>query len=117
VSKLLIIGPETGAENYSRLAIEQACSRLIEAGYDADIPCFCAGKRLKNKDAMLMSINLMTQYSIAKTPRAKPQRAYSGVALLEGHEDSQDALVAWVVAKNCGIPCKTVAEWIEEAAK
>lgn len=36
-----------------------------------------------------------------------------GVAVLPGWEDSYEARLEVEVAKACGIPCKTVDEWME----
>ena len=41
--------------------------------------------------------------------------AFDGVAMLDGWEQSRGARLERQVAEACGIPCKTVNEWLEEA--
>lgn len=114
--RLYIIGPVTGIPENNRPAFEEARKRLMSAGYDVDIPHNFITPGTPHEEAMIISIHKLTERNYfveGALGRWKP--AYQGVARLPGWERSEGARIELLVAEACGIPCKTVAEWIEEA--
>ncbi len=109
-SRLYIIGPVTGIYNDNREAFEEANLALDGAGYYVWTPHDTVPGGTPWPMAMLLSINELTTAALGvENPY------YDGVALLEGWEQSEGARLEKAVAEACGIPCKTVEEWMEEA--
>lgn len=110
---LYIAGPVTGRPDGNRVAFEAAWAKLDGAGYHAYVPHDFVPPT-SHEDAMLLCIGELTRsYWSGGWERA--MHHYDGVALLEGWEQSEGARLEKAVAEACGIPCKTVDEWIEEA--
>lgn len=116
MTRLYISGPVTGIPNYNREAFEEARRKLWHEckGYIADIPHDFVGEGTPHYEAMALLLNRLTDrtYSYSKGKRAN---LYDGLALLPGWEQSEGAKLEKAVAEACGIPCKTVDEWLEEA--
>lgn len=110
MSRLYVSGPVTGIYNNNREAFEDASLALDRAGYAAFTPHDTVPAGTPWPMAMLLSINDLTT---AGLDLENPY--YDGVALLEGWEQSEGARLEKAVAEVCGIPCKTVDEWLEEA--
>lgn len=109
MTRLYISGPVTGKPNDNRKAFDEARDLLVSAGHYADIPhAFVPSGASWNK-AMRISINKLTNPSPIRST------FYEGVALLPGWEQSEGARLEKAVAEACGIPVKTVDEWLEEA--
>lgn len=116
LERLYIIGPVTGIEDDNRPAFLKAQKALRRAGYDVDIPHDFIPSGTPHEEAMIVSIGKLTDrhYHVdGSFGRWKPR--YHGVATLPGWEDSQGALCEHLVAQECGIPCKTVEDWLEKA--
>lgn len=109
--RLYIIGPVTGIEDDNRPAFAHAREDLRSAGYDVKIPHDFIVHGTPHDRAMLQSVHALTQakYGLRLTPY------FDGVAMLEGWEESVGARLEKQVAEACGIPCKTVDEWLEAA--
>lgn len=114
--RLYIAGPVTGEPDDNREAFNKARRKLWHEckGYIADIPHDFVGEGTPHDEAMALLLNRLTDrtYSYRK---GKCANLYDGVALLPGWEQSEGARLEKAVAEACGIPCKTVDEWIEEA--
>ena len=106
--RLYIIGPVTGMPNANFGAFESARARLMGRGYEAITPHDFISDGIPWPEAMRVSINVLTRYE-------KGGRLYDGVAMLPGWEDSEGARLEKLVAEACGIPCRTVDEWMEAA--
>lgn len=105
-----IIGPISDHKDRNLPAFEQARLRLEKAtNSKCDIPHDLIPEEASWETAMLISINKLTGRSF---PSMAPTFR---IALLPGWEDSLGASFEKKVADICGIPCKTVDEWIEEA--
>lgn len=117
--RLYIIGPVTGIKDRNELAFLRARDQLDSDGYDSEIPHEFIRANATHEEAMFASINRLTsrEYVVKNAHWAVFEPYYGGVALLDGWEQSEGARTEKLVAEACGIPCKTVAEWIEEAAR
>lgn len=111
--RLYEIGPVTGVPVDNRPAFEAARMRLEEAGYEVDTPHDFIPASTPHEDAMLMSISVLT--GMGYDLDGKMWRMYEGLAALPGWMNSEGARLEKQVAEACGIPVKTVDEWIEEA--
>lgn len=111
--RLYIIGPVTGRPHNIHAFLD-AHDRLESALYWAEIPHEFVPSAASWADAMTISINAMTRYAGTVEGEVVGRR-YDGVAMLPGWEDSKGACLEKQVAEACGIPCKTVDEWIKEA--
>lgn len=113
---LYLIGPVTGRPDGNLPEFDQAKIRLWKIGASVDIPHDYINERVGWEDAMLVSVHLLTQFD-AMLHRDPPayEPHYDGVALLDGWEQSRGARLERQVAEACGIPCKTVGEWLEDA--
>lgn len=111
---LYISGPITGKPDGNLAAFEAAWAKLNGAGHYARIPHYVVPADASHEDAMLMCIGELTR-SYCSGGWERPMPHYDGVALLEGWEQSEGARLERAVAEACGIPCKTVDEWLEEA--
>ncbi len=114
MTSLYIIGPVTGVPEDNRPAFEDARRRLANVGYQAEIPHSFIPAGTPHKQAMLLSISDMTSVDI-RGKKIVP--FYDGIALLPGNEKSQGARIEKLVAEQCGIPCKSVNEWVEETLR
>ena len=112
MTRLYISGPVTGIEDDNRPAFDEAWERLNAAGFMSCSPhCFVrSGER--HDVAMRSCINELTSHFWGY---GKTDGYYDGVALLPGWEHSEGAKLERAVAEACGIPVKTVDEWLEEA--
>lgn len=126
MARLYISGPVTGIPEDNRPAFEAAQKELEAFGYMADIPHDSIDPGTPHEEAMRISIGcLVSGYyasrvlaATGKEPRStRPVHMplHKGVALLDGWEQSEGARLEKQVAEACGIPCKTVDEWLEEA--
>ena len=114
MTKLYISGPVTGIEHDNATVFLRAQRILTDAGYEAFIPHEIVEPDDNHKEAMLLCINELTAPTIRRGVVYGSPR-YNGLALLPGWEQSEGARLEKAVAEACGIPCKTVDEWIEEA--
>ncbi|WP_255203033.1 DUF4406 domain-containing protein [Adlercreutzia caecimuris] len=105
-----VIGHVSGIEDDNRPAFERARKRLEGASKAmCEIPHDLVPSDTPWPTAMLVSIHKLTSRSY---PSMEPTYR---LALLEGWEASEGARLEKAVAEACGIPCKTVDEWLEEA--
>ena len=105
MTRLYVIGPVTGRPDDNFEAFGAASDKLLEAGFHPCIPHEFVPKGAAWPDAMRDSIHALTGH----------RPAFDGVAMLDGWEQSRGARLERQVAEACGIPCKTVNEWLEEA--
>lgn len=118
MTRLYISGPVTGLPDRNSAEFERAMERLRDAGYTAHFPHGYVPEGEPWPTAMLASINALTEhYGGVRPPYGdSPIRPYfDGVALLPGWEQSEGAKLEVAVAEACGIPVKTVDEWLEDA--
>ena len=114
MARLYISGPVTGIELRNYPAFRDAQRLLGDSGYYADIPHDLVNPDDTHETAMLLCVNELTERT-QKTGIRYPVPYYDGVALLPGWEQSDGAKLEKAVAEACGIPVKTVDEWLEEA--
>lgn len=114
MARLYISGPVTGIEHDNRTVFDDTQKLLAEAGYDSFLPHYLVEPSDSHETAMLLCINELTERT-QKTGISYPVPYYDGVALLPGWEQSDGAKLKKAVAEACGIPVKTVDEWLEEA--
>ena len=114
MTRLYISGPVTGIDNDNFEAFREAQSRLFDACYITRVPHDLVIPEDSHETAMLLCINELTERTQKRGTR-HPVPRYDGVALLEGWEQSEGARLEVAVAEACGIPCKTVDEWLEVA--
>ncbi|WP_303148409.1 DUF4406 domain-containing protein [Adlercreutzia equolifaciens] len=113
-TRFYISGPVTGIKDDNRLAFSWAQNRLMDAGYEPFIPHEIVEPDDTHETAMLLCVNELTERTQKRGTRY-PVPAFDGVALLPDWEQSEGARLEKAVAEACGIPCKTVEEWIKEA--
>ncbi|MEY8460996.1 DUF4406 domain-containing protein [Eggerthellaceae bacterium 24-137] len=104
MTRLYISGPVTGKPKNNRAAFIRAANVLADREVLAHIPHMFVPESAEWHDAMRISINELTDCRFR----------YDGLALLPGWEQSEGAKMEKAVAEACGIPCKTVDEWLEE---
>lgn len=114
MDRIYISGPVTGKPNDNRAAFENASVALRSAGYEFFIPHEIVEPDDSHETAMRLCVHELTAPVVRRgivygSPR------YDGLALLPGWEQSEGARLERAVAEACGIPCKTVDEWLEEA--
>ena len=114
MTRIYISGPVTGIEDGNLSAFESVQKELEAAGYLTDKPYDLVDREDSHETAMLLCVNELTG-RIQKPGIRHPVPRYDGMALLEGWEQSEGAKLEKAVAEACGIPVKTVEEWIEEA--
>lgn len=114
MTSLYISGPVTGIKDDNRLAFSWAQNRLMDAGYEPFIPHEIVEPGDSHETAMLLCVNELTERTQKRGTR-HPVPAFDGLALLPGWEQSDGARLEKAVAEACGIPCKTVDEWLEES--
>lgn len=113
MSRLYISGPVTGIEHDNVTNFRRAQRLLDYAWYEAFVPHDIVEPNDNHRTAMLLCINELTGRT-QKPGVRHPAPRYDGLALLEGWEASEGARLEKAVAEACGIPCKTVGEWLEE---
>ena len=111
--RLYISGPVTGKPDGNREAFEEA-RRELRHWHMVSIPHEYVDAETTHEEAMAILLHQLTDrtYSYRK---GKCANLYDGVAILPGWEQSEGARLEKAVAVACGIPCKTVDEWLEEA--
>lgn len=114
MTRLYISGPVTGVPNDNRDAFADARISLYEAGITAFDPHCRVIPSDSRETAMLLCVNELTERT-QKLGIRHPVPRYDGLALLPGWEQSEGARLEVSVAEACGIPVKTVDEWLEEA--
>lgn len=114
MTRLYISGPVTGIDNDNFEAFREAQSRLFDACYITRVPHDLVIPEDSHETAMLLCINELTERTQKRGTR-HPVPAFDGLALLPGWEQSEGARLERAVAEACGIPVKTVDEWLEEA--
>lgn len=114
MTRLYISGPVTGIEHDNVTAFRRAQRLLTEAWYEAFIPHEIVEPDDNHKEAMLVCVHELTAPTIKRGVVYGSPR-YDGLALLPGWEQSEGARLEVAVAYACGIRCKTVGEWLEEA--
>ena len=114
MTRLYISGPVTGRLDDNWYAFSEASNALNEAGILAVIPHEFVEPGDSHETAMLLCVNELTERTQKRGTRY-PVPAFDGVALLPGWEQSEGARLEKAVAEACGIPVKTVDEWLEEA--
>lgn len=114
MTRLYISGPMTGidADNYE--AFDDAAFYLRGARYEATNPHDFVLPCMSHEVAMAARVHQFTS-RVWEADLEGPKNLYDGLALLPGWEQSDGARLEKAVAEACGIPCKTVDEWIEEA--
>lgn len=95
--RLYVIGPVTGREGLNRAAFKEARAKLERAGYTVAIPHDFIPPDASHEDAMLLSIKTML--------------CCDGVAMLDGWDESQGALLENRVATACGLEAHCVGAW------
>lgn len=114
MARLYISGRVTGIYKDNRPAFEKASLDLDQAGYVTYIPHDIVSAGTPWPMAMLISLHDLTSLGkVYGIERSFPY--YDGVALLPGWEQSDGARLEKAVAEACGIPVKTVEEWLEVA--
>lgn len=114
MARLYLSGPVTDIEDDNLSAFEIAQKELEAAGYLTDKPHDLVDREDSHETAMLLCVNELTERT-QKTGIRYPVPYYDGLALLPGWEQSEGARLEKAVAEACGIPCKTVDEWLEVA--
>lgn len=114
MTRLYISGPVTGIEHDNVTNFRRAQRLLTEAGYEAFMPHEIVEASDTHETAMLLCISELTGRTQKRGIRY-PVPRYDGVALLPGWEQSEGARLEKAVAEACGIPCRTVDEWLEKA--
>lgn len=114
MTRLYISGPVTGifCRNIQAFWVAKHC--LSKAGYYATIPHALVNSDDTHETGMLLCINELTERT-QKPGASGIVPYYDGLALLPGWEQSEGACLEKAVAEACGIPVKTVDEWLEEA--
>lgn len=112
MARLYISGPMTGKPDNGWGAFADARNALCNAGFQVLDPHDLVPGALSHKEAMLLCINSFTDHMWRDN---RPKSWFDGLALLDGWEQSEGAKLEKAVAEACGIPVKTVDEWIKEA--
>lgn len=111
MARLYISGPVTGKPDGNYEAFRDSGYSLRAAHYETLDPHGIVDPGSSHEEAMIVCINELTSHAWSDGPLP----SYDGVALLPGWEQSEGARLEKAVAEACGIPCKTVDEWLEEA--
>lgn len=114
MARIYISGPVTGIEADNYEAFSDARYSLRAYRYEATVPHEFVLPYMSHEIAMAACIHQLTS-RVWDTDSTGPKNFYDGVALLEGWEQSEGARLEKAVADACGIPCKTVDEWLEDA--
>lgn len=111
MASLYVIGPVTGIEDGNIAEFERVKEALRIAGHKARIPHEFVGEAWSWQYAMGISIREMLSMTRLSTP-IFPHRKYDGVAMLDGWEQSDGAMIEHDTAASLGIPCKPWREWL-----
>lgn len=119
MTRLYISGPVTGIEYDNVTAFRKAQRLLMAKGYGVDIPHDIVPDGVEGwRGAMLHCLHHLTITRVRCDKGHKGERTglpyVQGIAMLDGWERSKGAKLEKAVAEACGIPCKTVNEWLEE---
>lgn len=112
--RLYVSGPVTGIKDDNYEAFDDASFYFRRARYEATIPHDFVLPYMSHEVAMAACIHQLTS-RVWDADSNGPKNLYDGLALLPGWEQSEGAKLEKAVAGACGIPCKTVEEWLEEA--
>lgn len=102
---IYIIGPMTGKPNRNIDEFERVRRELDFAGHASEIPHDFIPEDCTRDEAMRISIEQICHYQ-------KMWWKKSGIAMLDGMDDSEGATLEQAVAEACGIPCKPWREWL-----
>ena len=97
---LYVIGPVTGKPNRNEAAFEEARRKLEAAGYEVTTPLDLIPESASWETAMRWSIGDIVR------------NGYSGVAMLDGWEESNGAKFEYAVALTIGVPAQPVEFWL-----
>ena len=97
---LYVIGPVTGKKNRNEAAFEEARRKLEAAGYEVTTPLDLIPESTSWEAAMRWSV------------RAIVNNGYSGVAMIDGWEESKGAKLECVVSLTIGVPAHPVEFWL-----
>lgn len=111
MARLYISGPVTDKPDDNHAAFRDAQYSLRAARYETLDPHIIVPQGFSHDEAMIVCIDELTRHMWSE----RPMPCYDGLALLPGWEQSEGARLEKAVAEACGIPVKTVEEWIEEA--
>lgn len=106
MTTLYIAGPMRGHADHNFPAFAEAAARLRAAGYGVVSPheLHSGAIDLPWSEYMRRDIALLCSGVIG------------GVAFLDGWRESKGAMMEWEVAAAIGLPCRTLAAWMEKAA-
>ncbi len=110
MARLYISGPVTGRPDDNHEVFEDARKRLNAAGFTSFDPHKLVPHDDPHDEAMRGCIHELTAPLWGD---GETTGYYDGLALLPGWEQSEGAKLEKAVAEACGIPCKTVDEWLE----
>lgn len=114
MTRLYVSGPVTGIEADNYEAFDDAAFYLRGVRYEVTIPHELVFPSMSHEVAMAACIHQLTR-SFWDDYSGGKKTYYDGLALLPGWEQSEGARLETAVAEACGIPCKTVDEWLEVA--
>lgn len=97
--RLYVIGPVSGLEEDNRPAFEDARGRLLEAGYEVEIPHDTIPPGTSWQSAMKHSIKRMFEAD--------------AVAMIDGVLRSEGATIERDLCRRIGVDCLTVGMWCE----
>lgn len=110
---LYVIGPITGIENENKLEFARVCGELICSGKFNSViyPHLFIPSGIDWNIAMTLSIGrMMRLWNDALN--IKTERTDFGIAMLDGWQNSDGAMLEHEIAIRLGIPCKPWREWL-----